>query len=164
MYNLRSLLILFCVISFCIGLNIYAKTNAVAQEAPRANPVSPAAKQEPPPLPPQIQVPPPALVVRGKEFDLNRVLIESAYVNKEIKVEFLMFDRDPKEKLSSKAYGLPTSALYKFEPSETVKNSASGTFAWTPTEKDIGVRGFAFEVINSKGAVNRIAIFYDVKP
>lgn len=121
--------------------------------------------QAPPPSPgfPPTNVPP-ALLIRGKEFEMSRVLIENANVNKEVKIEFLMFDRDSKEKLTSKAYGLTPTAKYNIETSDTVKNSAQAVFTWTPTEKDIGTHGFAFEVSNSKDAVNRLAIFFEVKP
>ena len=116
------------------------------------------------PLPPPQLGMPPAFLIRGKEFDLSRVLIENAKVGKEIKIEFLMFDRDPNEKLTSKAYGLPQSASYKVEVSQSAKNSGSAVFNWTPSESDIGVKGIAFEVTNGKESTNRIALFFDVKP
>lgn len=176
-----KLLILF-VSFFVFGILLLSNSNfAFSQEdamqaplpssppPPRAIPQ--AGLQRPqalPPSPPGFPPTntPPALLIRGKEFEMSRVLIENANVNKEVKIEFLMFDRDSKEKLTSKAYGLTSfpSAKYNVETSDTVKNSAQAVFTWTPTEKDIGTHGFAFEVSNSKGAVNRIAIFFDVKP
>jgi len=134
-----------------------------AGKLPQLPPGGPSFGQRPP-LPPGLSIPmPPVIFIRGREFDQNKIFVESATVNKEIKVEFVIFDRDQKEKISSKAYGLPTGATYNVEVSETAKSSASSIFTWTPQDKNVGVHGIAFEASNSKGDVNRIAIFYEVK-
>lgn len=107
---------------------------------------------------------PPAIFVRGKEGNINRVFIEPATVNKEIKVELIMFDIDPNEKLNPpKPYGIPASATFKVESNQVEKNKAVATFTWTPTEKDVGLHAFAFEITNSKNEPNRVALFFDVK-
>ena len=83
---------------------------------------------------------PPAIFVKGKEGELNRVFVEDAGVNKPVKAEFIAFDITSSE-----------------------KNKAQAVFSWTPKEKDKGLHGFAFEVSNAKGDINRVALFYDVK-
>ena len=118
--------------------------------------------QMPPPFPPRSL--PPAIFIRGKEGNINRVFVEDATVGKEVRVEFIMFDIDPNEKLSPpKTYGLPAGASFKVETMEIEKNRAAGVLTWTPAETDTGLHAIAVEVSNSKGEPNRVALFYNVK-
>ena len=105
---------------------------------------------------------PPAIFVKGKEGELNRVFVEDAGVNKLVKAEFIAFDIDPAGNLNPlKPIGIPQGATFDITSSE--KNKAQAVFSWTPKEKDKGLHGFAFEVSNAKGDINRVALFYDVK-
>lgn len=141
-----------------------------------AQPIPPQAVSPPPPPPGQGVIPqppgglgfrrnlPPAIFVRGKEGNINRVFIEPASVGKEIKAELIMFDIDPEEKLTQpRTYGLPSGASFKVDSPEGEKNRATAIFTWTPTEKDIGLHGIVFEVANTKNEPNRVALFFDVK-
>ena len=151
--------------------------SASPQAAPSLPPSLPQgqAAVPPPSAPPPAGVPPPpnlqfrknlppAIFVRGKEGNINRVFIEPAAVCKEIKVELIMFDIDPNEKLNpAKPYGIPANSSFKVESNEAEKNRATATFTWTPTDKDVGLHAFAFEISNSKNEPNRVALFFDVK-
>ena len=131
-----------------------------AAKAPPA--LLPSAVQPPPPPPPPKI--PPALIVRGKEYEMHRVFMDTATVGKEVKIEFIAFDMDPAEALTApKTYWLPDTATMKFEPDIKNKNKGAAVLSWTPTDKDIGVHAFVVELTNGKGASNRIAFFYDVK-
>jgi len=131
--------------------------------APSGSPSQAQGPQTPPRFPPP-RVLPPAIFIKGKEGNINRVFVEDAQVGKEVRVEFIMFDIDPNEKLSApKTYGLPQQATFKVETMEVEKNRAAAVLTWTPAESDIGIKAFAIEVANSKGEPNRVALFYNVK-
>lgn len=152
--------------------------DVTASPSPAAQPPQAVSPPPPPspPLPSQSAIPqppgdlgfrrnlPPAIFVRGKEGNINRVFIEPASVGKEIKAELIMFDINPEEKLTQpRPYGLPSGASFKVDSPEGEKNRATAIFTWTPTEKDIGLHGVVFEVANTTNEPNRVALFFDVK-
>ena len=113
--------------------------------------------------PPQFRLPP-AIIVKGKERELNKVFVEDASVNKPVKAEFIAFDIDPSGILNPlKSIGTPPGSSFEAIAGGPEKNKAQAVFSWTPREKDKGLHGFAFEVSNAKGDINRVALFYDVK-
>ncbi len=155
--KIKSILILLIIFFSLNANNIFAQEPNAAPPPQNTMP-APAATEPPRQIPP-------AIVLKGKETEyFNKVFIEKAKVGQPITLEFLMFDMDPSETLSSTAYP-KSSVKYDFKLEETAKNRASSVLTWTPKEES---KADTFDVIiveakNSKGLVSRIAVAYDVE-
>lgn len=168
-YSLLILLVLFSVGSFYSSSKAqktgFQKTDQKKNDTQKPADIKVAAPGQS--VTPSVQALaniPPALWIEGREKDIDRVFVETATVGKEIKLVIYAVDPNPNGVLLPlKEYGLPASAKFDPKTYNIEKYKSASYFSWTPAKEDIGIHGFAFEVVNDKGLINRLAFFYNIK-
>ena len=106
---------------------------------------------------------PPIILISGKEREsFHKVFIDKVKIGDEINLSLLMFDHEPAQEIKINSYGLPDSAQLNVKKNEKEKNRAQANSIWKPEKSDKGFHTIVIEVLNSKGAVSRISLSYDV--
>ena len=106
---------------------------------------------------------PPIILISGKEREsFQKVFIDKVKVGDEINLTLLMFDHELTQEIKINSYGLPDSAKLNVKKNEKEKNRAQANLVWKPEKSDKGFHTIVIEVLNSKGAVSRISLSYDV--
>ena len=123
----------------------------------------PAGDKTPPAQEALLQNLPPIILIAGKEREsFQKVFIDKVKIGNEINVKLLMFDREPTEDIKTNTYGLPSSAKLDVKKDPKGKNRAEGNLSWKPGKTDKGFHTIIIEASNSKGAVSRVSLSYDI--
>lgn len=124
---------------------------------------NPPAGNQTPPQAATLQNLPPIILIAGKEREsFQKVFIDKVKIGNEINVKLLMFDREPTEDIKTNTYGLPSSAKLDVKKDPKGKNRAEGNLSWKPGKTDKGFHTIIIEASNSKGAVSRVSLSYDI--
>ena len=107
---------------------------------------------------------PPVIMVRGKEKEpAQKVFIRKVQAGSKIEETLAIFDRNKNEKdIKVNSYGLPSTAKLNITKDKQLKNRTLAILTWETNKTNKGFHTIVIEAVNSKGAINRIALSYNI--